>query len=201
MPQKPIRLPPLKVLRVKQPNKPEGNPCLTVMSAVLCMLYFFLISVGDVLMNMSTHSLLGIVRLQLQRMRRRRGHLALVHGRPQAPSQGRKHDQLPSVEIVQAPDFSEEEELDATSVRWRARDMKSISISKRELCAVPRLAEQLTRGRRRWNSQHFCRERGVGTGQIFALLRLENRDQDAERGGDKGPERLPGSYDRVLTRQ
>ncbi|KAM7190871.1 hypothetical protein V8F20_009555 [Naviculisporaceae sp. PSN 640] len=35
MPQKPIRLPPLKVLRVKQPNKPEGNPCLTVMSAVL----------------------------------------------------------------------------------------------------------------------------------------------------------------------
>ncbi|KAK3312868.1 hypothetical protein B0H66DRAFT_381994 [Apodospora peruviana] len=31
----PIRLPPLKVLRVKQPNKPERNPCLSLMTNVL----------------------------------------------------------------------------------------------------------------------------------------------------------------------
>ncbi|KAK5662455.1 hypothetical protein OQA88_8366 [Cercophora sp. LCS_1] len=33
--QKPIRLPPLEVLRVRYPNKPEANPCLIVMSQVL----------------------------------------------------------------------------------------------------------------------------------------------------------------------
>jgi len=33
----PIRLPPLRVLRVRHPNRPESNPCLTVMSSVLGM--------------------------------------------------------------------------------------------------------------------------------------------------------------------
>ncbi|KAK3305892.1 uncharacterized protein B0T15DRAFT_396618 [Chaetomium strumarium] len=33
--QKPIRLPPLRVLRVRHPNRTESNPCLTVMSSVL----------------------------------------------------------------------------------------------------------------------------------------------------------------------
>lgn len=33
---KPMRLPPLRVLRVKNPNKQEGNPCLPIMSTVLC---------------------------------------------------------------------------------------------------------------------------------------------------------------------
>ncbi|KAK4466966.1 hypothetical protein QBC42DRAFT_43001 [Cladorrhinum samala] len=32
---KPIRLPPLRVLRVRNPNRPEPNPCLTIMSSVL----------------------------------------------------------------------------------------------------------------------------------------------------------------------
>lgn len=31
----PIRLPPLRVLRVRNPNQAETNPCLTVMSSVL----------------------------------------------------------------------------------------------------------------------------------------------------------------------
>ncbi|KAK3935340.1 hypothetical protein QBC46DRAFT_397761 [Diplogelasinospora grovesii] len=31
----PIRLPPLKVLRVRHPNRAEVNPCVTVMSSVL----------------------------------------------------------------------------------------------------------------------------------------------------------------------
>jgi hypothetical protein len=31
----PIRLPPLRVLRVRNPNRSEPNPCLTVMSSVL----------------------------------------------------------------------------------------------------------------------------------------------------------------------
>ncbi|AEO68405.1 d47c3383-1fea-4729-9607-21341bc0474b [Thermothielavioides terrestris] len=33
--KKPIRLPPLRVLRVRNPNRPEPNRCLTVMSSVL----------------------------------------------------------------------------------------------------------------------------------------------------------------------
>ncbi|KAK4101204.1 mitochondrial ribosomal protein 10 [Parathielavia hyrcaniae] len=35
MTQKPIRLPPLRSLRVRQPNRHEPNPCLTIMSSVL----------------------------------------------------------------------------------------------------------------------------------------------------------------------
>ncbi|ROW02553.1 hypothetical protein VPNG_07843 [Cytospora leucostoma] len=35
MPSKPMRLPPLRVLRVKNPNKQEGNPCIPIMSTVL----------------------------------------------------------------------------------------------------------------------------------------------------------------------
>lgn len=35
MVQKPMRLPPLRVLRVRNPNKEETNPCLPVMSSVL----------------------------------------------------------------------------------------------------------------------------------------------------------------------
>ncbi|KAL1844878.1 hypothetical protein VTK73DRAFT_1629 [Phialemonium thermophilum] len=35
MPSKPMRLPPLKHLRVKNPNKTEKNPCTLVMSSVL----------------------------------------------------------------------------------------------------------------------------------------------------------------------
>ncbi|KAK2069918.1 hypothetical protein P8C59_004459 [Phyllachora maydis] len=31
----PMRLPPLRILRVRNPNKPVPNPCLTVMSSVL----------------------------------------------------------------------------------------------------------------------------------------------------------------------
>jgi hypothetical protein len=31
----PIRLPPLRVLRVRHPNRAESNPCVTVMSSVL----------------------------------------------------------------------------------------------------------------------------------------------------------------------
>ncbi|KAG7284960.1 hypothetical protein NEMBOFW57_009576 [Staphylotrichum longicolle] len=31
----PIRLPPLRVLRVRNPNRSEPNPCLTIMSSVL----------------------------------------------------------------------------------------------------------------------------------------------------------------------
>lgn len=30
-----MRLPPLRILRVRNPNKPVPNPCLTVMSSVL----------------------------------------------------------------------------------------------------------------------------------------------------------------------
>lgn len=41
MPNKPMRLPPLKVLRVRNPNKPEINPCVTVMSTVLSTSYPF----------------------------------------------------------------------------------------------------------------------------------------------------------------
>ncbi|KAK4161684.1 hypothetical protein QBC43DRAFT_323082 [Cladorrhinum sp. PSN259] len=33
--KQPIRLPPLRVLRVRHPNRPEPNPCLTIMSSVL----------------------------------------------------------------------------------------------------------------------------------------------------------------------
>ncbi|TDZ24874.1 37S ribosomal protein MRP10 [Colletotrichum sidae] len=35
MAKQPMRLPPLKVLRVKQPNKKPENPCIAVMSSVL----------------------------------------------------------------------------------------------------------------------------------------------------------------------
>lgn len=35
MAKKPMRLPPLRVLRVHNPNKQEGNPCVAVMSTVL----------------------------------------------------------------------------------------------------------------------------------------------------------------------
>ncbi|PMB71762.1 37S ribosomal protein MRP10, mitochondrial [Beauveria bassiana] len=35
MPQKPIRLPPLEVLRVKNPKRNPKNPCTIVMSSVL----------------------------------------------------------------------------------------------------------------------------------------------------------------------
>ncbi|KAJ0163543.1 37S ribosomal protein MRP10, mitochondrial [Colletotrichum tanaceti] len=35
MPSKPKRLPPVKNLRVRQPNKPEANPCINVMTTVL----------------------------------------------------------------------------------------------------------------------------------------------------------------------
>ncbi|OAA71101.1 37S ribosomal protein Mrp10 [Akanthomyces lecanii RCEF 1005] len=35
MPQKPIRLPPLEVLRVKNPKRNPKNPCTVVMSSVL----------------------------------------------------------------------------------------------------------------------------------------------------------------------
>ncbi|CAI0651878.1 37S ribosomal protein MRP10 [Colletotrichum fructicola] len=35
MPQKPMRLPPVSVLRVKQPNKKPENPCIAVMTSVL----------------------------------------------------------------------------------------------------------------------------------------------------------------------
>jgi len=31
----PIRLPPLRVLRVRNPDRPEVNPCITIMSSVL----------------------------------------------------------------------------------------------------------------------------------------------------------------------
>ncbi|KAJ9132612.1 hypothetical protein NKR23_g11103 [Pleurostoma richardsiae] len=33
--KKPMRLPPLKVLRVRNPNKVEANPCVQIMSSVL----------------------------------------------------------------------------------------------------------------------------------------------------------------------
>ena len=42
MVHKPIRLPPLKKLKVRQPNKAEENPCIAVMSSVLGMLCAFL---------------------------------------------------------------------------------------------------------------------------------------------------------------
>ena len=32
-----MRLPPLEVLRIKEPNKPEPNPCWTIMNHVLGM--------------------------------------------------------------------------------------------------------------------------------------------------------------------
>ncbi|KAK1585820.1 CHCH domain-containing protein [Colletotrichum navitas] len=35
MPSKPMRLPPVKVLRVRQPNKKVENPCMQVMGTVL----------------------------------------------------------------------------------------------------------------------------------------------------------------------
>ncbi|KAI3394664.1 hypothetical protein diail_2474 [Diaporthe ilicicola] len=35
MVSKPMRLPPLRVLRVRNPNKQEGNPCVPIMSSVL----------------------------------------------------------------------------------------------------------------------------------------------------------------------
>ncbi|KAJ4412530.1 40S ribosomal protein mrp10 [Gnomoniopsis sp. IMI 355080] len=35
MPTKPMRLPPVKVLRVKNPNRTTTNPCVTLMSSVL----------------------------------------------------------------------------------------------------------------------------------------------------------------------
>ncbi|KAK0736058.1 hypothetical protein B0T21DRAFT_383708 [Apiosordaria backusii] len=35
MTKNPIRLPPLQKLRVRNPNKREPNPCLTIMSSVL----------------------------------------------------------------------------------------------------------------------------------------------------------------------
>ncbi|KAK1983594.1 CHCH domain-containing protein [Colletotrichum cereale] len=35
MPSKPMRLPPVKVLRVRQPNKKEENPCVQIMTSVL----------------------------------------------------------------------------------------------------------------------------------------------------------------------
>ncbi|KAK0713287.1 hypothetical protein B0T26DRAFT_651468 [Lasiosphaeria miniovina] len=35
MPHKPVRLPPLKVLRVRNPNKTETNACVTVLASVL----------------------------------------------------------------------------------------------------------------------------------------------------------------------
>lgn len=38
MPSKPMRLPPLKVLRVKNPKMKQENPCLVVMNSVLCKL-------------------------------------------------------------------------------------------------------------------------------------------------------------------
>jgi hypothetical protein len=37
MSNKPMRLPPLRVLRVRNPNRTEPNPCVTVMSSVLGM--------------------------------------------------------------------------------------------------------------------------------------------------------------------
>ncbi|EOO01736.1 putative 37s ribosomal protein mrp10 protein [Phaeoacremonium minimum UCRPA7] len=33
--KKPMRLPPLRTLRVRNPNQSEGNPCVTIMSSVL----------------------------------------------------------------------------------------------------------------------------------------------------------------------
>ena len=38
----PIRLPPLRVLRVRHANRAEANPCVTVMSSVLGMLCHFI---------------------------------------------------------------------------------------------------------------------------------------------------------------
>ncbi|KAF6820353.1 37s ribosomal protein mitochondrial [Colletotrichum musicola] len=35
MAKKPVRLPPVKVLRVKNPNKQPPNPCIQLMSSVL----------------------------------------------------------------------------------------------------------------------------------------------------------------------
>ncbi|KAL0934562.1 mitochondrial 37S ribosomal protein mS37 [Colletotrichum truncatum] len=35
MAKQPMRLPPIKVLRVKQPNKQAANPCVQVMTSVL----------------------------------------------------------------------------------------------------------------------------------------------------------------------
>lgn len=40
MPQKPIRLPPLEVLRVKNPKRNPKNPCTVVMSSVLGTSFF-----------------------------------------------------------------------------------------------------------------------------------------------------------------
>jgi hypothetical protein len=38
----PIRLPPLRVLRVRHANRAEANPCVTVMSSVLGMPCYFI---------------------------------------------------------------------------------------------------------------------------------------------------------------
>ena len=104
MPQKPIRLPPMKVLRVRNPNFKQENPCVTVMSSVLGTSWSHTVlarlangfSTGR---NRTDHcrpfSVLGLCRIQHRRVRCGRAISARMHGRPETATGEEKHNQLP----------------------------------------------------------------------------------------------------------
>jgi len=94
-----MRLPPLPQLRVRNPNKPEPNPCLGVMTSVLGKHPFTILSINasiGQLTDLLVSSLLGLSRLQWPRLPDRRGGAARVHGRPAAAEEDGQHYQLPS---------------------------------------------------------------------------------------------------------
>lgn len=123
----PIKLPPLRVLRVKNPNQREGNPCVQVLSSVLGVCnssppgsplpflpLFLTLPVPFPLAAMMTgreadrpasvageYSMLGLGRLQRDRVRRGRAGAAQLHGRAQAAAQGQEQHQLPPHAHVQ----------------------------------------------------------------------------------------------------
>lgn len=101
--QKPIRLPPLKTLRVKNPNAKPERACLAVMSSVLCKLHPPLDSIRfEATLGLTSSSfflslndsMLGISGLYYSRMRPGRAGPTSMHGRTAAGSATQERGQL-----------------------------------------------------------------------------------------------------------
>ncbi|KAK9414803.1 putative 37S ribosomal protein mrp10, mitochondrial [Seiridium unicorne] len=88
--QKPMRLPPLKVLRVKNPNRQGERPCMAIMSSVLVI---------ELLLMSLENSMLGISRIQHGRMRTDGAGIEGLYGRTAAFGSQEERDQLPSFKI------------------------------------------------------------------------------------------------------
>ncbi|KAG5971579.1 hypothetical protein E4U58_007378 [Claviceps cyperi] len=103
---KPIRLPPLKVLRVKDPKRQVETPCIAIMSNVLGIRKHANEKSKSLLLrqiaNCPPLSMLGLLRPKLRWLRANRGPATEMYGWAEATASAAEYDQLPPGEDEEA---------------------------------------------------------------------------------------------------